>query len=138
MTETRAVREALEALDGDHRLLHALVERLHGELDLAGMAAGLAELQAALRRHFQEEERPGGLYDALGVCAREYRDTLGDLVDDHFRLSAHLGDLVHRAREVDGVAADALRGDVGRLLRALSDHERREHEMAAAALARGE
>ena len=136
MTETTTVLDASQALEEDHRRLHLFIDRLRGNLDLAGTASALAELHAALTGHFNAEERPGGLYDALGVCAPQFRERLGELVDDHFRLAGLVRDLTQRARGAEGALADALRADVARLLLALSDHERREHEMVNTAVGR--
>jgi hypothetical protein len=96
------------------------------------MAQALAELHAALVGHFNEEEKPGGLYDALGVCAPAFRQPLAELVDDHFRFAGVVRDLRERALAAEGAAADSLRGDVARLVAMLADHERREHEMVKA------
>ena len=136
MTETTTVLQASQALEADHHRLDTLIDRLRGGLDLAGMTAALDELHAALTGHFNAEERPGGLYDALGVCVPDFREPLGNLVDDHYRFAGLVRDLAQRAREAEGAAADALRADVARLVQALGDHERREHEMVKAAVDR--
>jgi malate synthase len=133
MTETLTVEQASRELAEDHRRLHHLVDRLRAAPDLAATAQALAELHAALTGHFNEEEKPGGLYDALGVCAPGFRQLLAELVDDHFRFAGLVRDLRERAR-AEGTAADALRADVARFLAALADHERREHEMVKAAV----
>jgi malate synthase len=136
MSQTTTVLQASQALEDDHHRLHTLIDRLRVGLDLAGMATALTELHGALSSHFNAEERPGGLYDALGVCIPEFRERLGELVDDHFRFSGLVRDLAQRAREAEGAAADALRADVARFMQALADHERREHEMVKAAVER--
>jgi hypothetical protein len=136
MSQTTTVLQASQALENDHHRLHALIDRLRGSLDLAGLAAALTELHGALSSHFNTEERPGGLYDSLGVCVPEFREQLGELVDDHFRFASLVRDLAQRAREAEGGGADALRADLARFLTALSDHERREHEMVTAAVKR--
>jgi hypothetical protein len=134
MSQTTTVLQASQALEDDHQKLHSLIERLRSGLDLAGMSGALAELHKALTGHFNAEEKPGGLYDALGVCVPQYRERLGELVDDHFRFAGLVRDLAERARQAEGAAADSLRGDVARLVQALADHERREHEMVTAAV----
>jgi malate synthase len=136
MSQTTTVLHASQALEDDHHRLHTLIDRLRVSLDLAGMATALTELHGALTSHFNAEERPGGLYDSLGVCVPEFRERLGELVDDHFRFASLVRDLAQRAHEAEGAAADALRADVARLLTALSDHERREQEMVKAAVKR--
>jgi hypothetical protein len=138
MTETTAtVAQASRELAEDHRRLHALIDRLARASDLPAMAEGLGELHAALVRHFGEEEKPGGLYDALGVCAPEFRERLAELVDDHFRFAGVVRDLRELAHEAEGAMADELRSGVARLVGLLAEHEKREHEMVRLAEARG-
>jgi hypothetical protein len=133
MAETLTVEQATRELAEDHQRLHALIDRVGREQDLSATAEALADLHAALTRHFNQEEKPGGLYDALGVCAPGFREHLAELVDDHFRFAGLVRDLREQAREAEGAAADSLRGGIARLLAALADHERREHEMVKAA-----
>ena len=136
MTETLTVRQASRELAEDHRRLHGLLDRVGVAADLRATADALAELHAALTRHFTEEERPGGLYDALGVCVPEFRSRLAALVDEHFRLAAFVRDLRERARGTDVHPRDEPRAEMARLVAALADHERREHELVEAALGR--
>jgi hemerythrin len=135
MTETMTLDQASRELALDHRRLHVLIDRLGRAEDLAAMAGALAELHAALTRHFNQEEKPGGLYDALGVCVPRFRQSLAELVDDHFRLAGVARDLRERAAEAEGGEADAVRAGVARLVEMLADHERREQEMVEAASA---
>ena len=137
MTVTTTVAHAHEELHEDHRRLHALVDRLRAAPDLHALAAVLEELHAALTAHFNEEEKPGGLYDALGVCVPEFRAQLGDLVDDHYRLAGAIRDLRDRARQALGSAREPLLGEAARLAQVLGEHEKREHAMVDAAVARG-
>ena len=132
MTETLTVRQASRELAEDHRRLHGLLDRVGVAADLRATAEALAELHAALTRHFTEEEKPGGLYDALGVCVPAFRSRLAALVDEHFRLAAFVRDLRERARGTDVHP----RAEMARLVAALGDHERREHELVEAALGR--
>ena len=137
MTVTTTVAHAHEELREDHQRLHALVDRLRASSDLAVLAAALEELHAALTAHFNAEEKPGGLYDALGVCVPEFRAPLSGLVDDHFRIAAALRDMRDRARQAPGHAPDALLGEAARLAQVLGEHEKREHAMVDAAILRG-
>ncbi len=133
MTETRSPQEASLELVEDHRHLHVLIDRLEAAADVPALAAALAELHAALTRHVNEEEKPGGLYDALGVCAAEFRGRLAVLVDEHFRLAGVLRDLAARALASPPRALTALRRDASHVAAALADHERREQELVKAA-----
>lgn len=137
MTETTTVSDAHEALKEDHRRLHGLVRSLREAPDLPHLVVALEQLHEDLARHFQEEENPGGLYDALGVCVPEFRAGLGQLVDDHFRLAAQIRDLRDKARELVLRTHDELRRDALRLADLLADHERREHELVDQAIAKG-
>jgi malate synthase len=137
MSTTSTVAHAHEELTEDHRRLHALVDRLRGASDIGVLAATLDELHAALTAHFNAEEKPGGLYDALGVCVPEFRGQLGGLVDDHYRLAGAIRDMRDRAREALGSAHDALMGEAERLAQVLAEHEKREHAMVDAAMSRG-
>ena len=134
---TTTVAHAHEELREDHRRLRAVVDRLRAAPDLDALAAVLEELHAALTAHFNAEEKPGGLYDALGVCVPEFRSQLSGLVDDHFRLAAALRDMRDRARQSLGSAHDPLLGEAVRLAQVLGEHEKREHAMVDAAMSRG-
>ncbi len=129
-------QQASRELEEDHRRLHALVEEIGRIGDRRQVATALTTLHERLAAHFNLEEKPGGLYDTLGVCAPEFRRVLAQLVDDHFRLASTVRDLRERSRDPWGPAWDMLPADVARLAAALADHERREQQMVDAALAR--
>lgn len=129
MPQAATLQRAAQELREDHRRLHERIDELARADDLAQLSARLAELHERLSAHFNAEEKPGGLYDALGVCAAEFRLSLGQLVDDHFRLAAVLRDLQQRARAAGGLDADALRAEVALFVKALGQHEQRELEL---------
>jgi len=137
MPETITVAQAHEALVDDHRRLHGLVARLGEAGDAAALATVLGELHEALTAHFNLEEKPGGLYDALGVCLAEYRVVLGQLVDDHFRIAGHVRDLRDRAAAAHGREPEGLFAEAKRLAELLAEHEKREHQLVDTATARG-
>jgi hypothetical protein len=140
MTQALRVEQASRELRDDHRRVHDLADRAASAPNLAALEDALADLHAALTGHFNQEEKPGGLYDALGVCTPEFRQPLADLVDDHFRLAGALRDLRELARPAQRPSTDAVRAAVAGFLSSLADHERREHDMvekARAAEARG-
>jgi hypothetical protein len=113
------------------------VARAHEELLEDVLGPLLDELHAALVSHFNAEERPGGLYDALGVCVPEFRTQLSGLVDDHFRITAALRDMRERIRQGPPRAGDSLRGAGWRLAQVLGEHEKHELAMVDAAILRG-
>ncbi len=127
--EQSTPHQAVQELQEDHRRLHEQADRLARAGDLAETTTCLLALHERLRAHFEAEERPGGLYDAIGVCASEFRLSLGRLVDDHFRLTGTLRYLCARARSASGLEADALRGEVALFLKELAQHEERELEL---------
>ena len=133
--ETVSVGQANEAIEADHRALHALVDQLSQGLDQKRAAAVLESLHARMAAHFLREEQPGGLYDTLGVCVPRLRRPLARLVDDHYRLSATVRDLRERARAPWDATAEMLAADVARLVAALADHERLESALIADAVA---
>lgn len=137
MTDAFRVEQARGELAEDHQRLRALVDeiRTSGARELA--LERLSRLHEQLVVHFNLEEKPGGLYDALGVCVPEFRRSLARLVDDHFRLAATARDLRERARQPWQPGADLLPADVVRFAEALADHEVREARMVEEALARG-
>jgi hypothetical protein len=136
MTATATVTRASEELREDHRRLHGLIDRLGEAPDAGPLAEVLEELHAALTAHFNAEEKPGGLYDALGVCIPEFRTQLSGLVDDHFRITAALRDMRERARPGPGRVPDSLLGAAARLAQVLGEHERHELAMVNAAIHR--
>jgi hypothetical protein len=136
MTETLTVRTASQELADDHRRLHGLIDGLGTAADPAALAEALGELHGALVRHFNEEEKPGGLYDALGVCSPRFRQRLAVLVDEHFRLAGFVRDLRERMKAKEERGGNELRAEVAQLVSALAAHEKREHEMVQEAIAR--
>jgi len=137
MTVTTTVAHAHEELREDHRRLHALVDRLRAAKDVDALLPVLEEMHTALTDHFNAEEKPGGLYDALGVCVPEFRVPLATLVDEHFRIAAALRDMRDRARTAPGSPHDALLDEAAGLAKFLAEHEKREHAMVDAAMSRG-
>jgi hypothetical protein len=58
-------------------------------------------------------------------------------VDDHYRIAAAVRDMRDRARQDLGSPHDSLLGEAARLAQFLGEHEKREHTMVDAAMARG-
>ena len=125
------VEQASRELADDHPRLHALIDRLgRAARPLRDEREALADLHDRLTGHFNAEEKPGGLYDALGVCAPEFRQHLAELVDDHFRFAGVVRDLRERARAIGGARrATRCAADVARLLTAARRPRARELEM---------
>ncbi len=130
------IEQASRDLEEDHHRIHGLVAEIRASRDRDRAVALLTTLGNDLAAHFDAEERPGGLYEVLGIHAPEFSRTLRHLLDDHFRLKATIVDLRDRVRAPSDPAFDMLATDVARLAAALGDHERREEEVVRAALAR--
>jgi len=136
ISDATALEKAQDALRADHERLHDLAGHLGSASDLPALAAALLALRNALQEHFRHEEDPGGLYDALGVCEPAYRERLSALVDEHFRMLALARTLGEQAKTEPPASYGPLRAEAIRFADLLTDHERREHQMAADALAR--
>jgi hypothetical protein len=124
------------ALREDHRRIEELAGRLKDAPDLSSLLSSLRELYAALLTHFSHEEHPNGLYDALGVCVPEHRETLSQLVEDHHRMGATLWNLTRGLHDHVDRSYGEVREEALRLLSLLEDHESREHHLAETVLAR--
>jgi malate synthase len=136
MSEVPAsVERARDELREDHERLHAVLARLRVTPDRRALAALLHELPQLLAEHFHREERPGGLYDTIGLCLSEARGEIGQLIDDHFRLATIGRDLAERAL-APGVSTLALQAEAIRVADYLAEHERRERELVEATLKR--
>lgn len=126
--ERESVAAAHEALRDEHERLRALVGRLRARPGREDLAALLHELPGRLAEHFRLEERPGGLYDTLGVSIPDARGQVAQLIDDHFRLVSVARDLAETALAPD-VPTRALQEEALRVADYLGDHERREQEL---------
>jgi hypothetical protein len=138
MTESTAVdRQSIEAalteLDTEHHAIGRLLERLGQTHEPGRLGATFAELRALLSDHFAHEERPGGLYDRMGVVSATYRDRVRALVDDHFRILAQIRSLEKRSRETP--APSDLEQEARSVQALLREHEQREKELTQAAVA---
>lgn len=129
MSDKPTARPDLETsiaeLESEHHTISALLGRLGEARDTGTLAAALHDLRRLLADHFAHEERPGGLYDRMGVVSEQYRDRVRTLVDDHFKILASVRTLEKQASENKPEIVDAARG----LQALLARHETREHEM---------
>ena len=133
MSETRSLTPALaqahDELREEHLRLGRLVERVTAAEDVDELSAALGEMSEVLAAHFSHEERPEGLYDALGLCAPQHRERIRALVDDHYRMAASVRSLALRARSLLDRTRELQREAEG-FVEVLRDHERREHALA--------
>jgi hypothetical protein len=133
MADNPATRRDLEAsiaeLENEHHTISTLLGRLGEAHDTGTLAAALHDLRRLLADHFAHEERPGGLYDRMGVVSEQYRDRVRALVDDHFTILSSVRTLEKQASENKPEIVEADRG----LQALLARHETREHEMVSVA-----
>ena len=128
-----SLAQAQDDLRDDHLRLERLAERLRSASDLPELVSAIEELAQALSAHFAHEERPGGLYDALGLCAPEHRDRVRALVDEHLRLLAGARSLAMRGRALLERSRE-LQHEATDFAATLRGHEVREHALAREAM----
>lgn len=129
------VARAAAELGQEHQALEAIAHRTRSASQIEALVGALEELSHALSGHFAREEKPGGLYDALGVCVPGKREPLARLVDDHYRMAATARGLAERGRLLMG-QLQGLREEAAALVALLEDHERREHALVREATGR--
>jgi hemerythrin HHE cation binding domain-containing protein len=130
---TPSLAQAHDELREEHQRLGRLVERVTEAADIDELSAALEETSQVLAAHFSHEERPDGLYDALGLCAPQHRERIRALVDDHYRMAATVRSLALRGRSLLDRTRE-LQRDAAEFVEVLRDHERREHALAREAL----
>ena len=117
-------------LEAEHRAINDLVTRVEGARDARALVAPLADLRKLLSDHFAHEERPGGLYDRMGVVSAEFRDRVRTLVDEHFRLLSTVRTLEQQSKS--GAGGDIVR-EARSIGASLRQHEKLEQELVEAA-----
>ncbi len=130
-TDVDRLAAAQEAIDQEHVHLNRIVARLRAATDLSVLSAALGELRAALAGHFAREESPEGLHGLVHRRAPEFRPAFAELMTEHQQFLADVDRLLASAG-TGGMAAAA--EETGRIANRLKDHERREDEIARAAL----
>ncbi len=118
-----------------HRAIREVVARLQRATDLLVVAALLQELDGMLRAHFIEEERPGGLIDAIGSSAAPQHRELARIMVDHRALEVSTKQAMRATQEcIEGPVEQVLRL-ARRLCDEIVSHEQRETQAALAAIA---
>jgi len=128
----------LERVEGAHRGLREVLDRLAAAADVETIAAGLRDLPTTLREHFAEEEAPGGLYDGLRHRKPAVETDLARLRADHALLGEQVGSLIAKAAEAapagaadPGDALQRLRAATASFVDALRRHERLESRLVS-------
>lgn len=134
--DARDIDSALRELESEHAAIDELLGRLASSRSLGALSADLGELHSLLRDHFAHEERPGGLYDRMGVVSAEFRDRVRELVDGHFRILSTVRGLERDARGGESGRAHELAQAARGLHDILQQHEVYEQELVAAATRR--
>jgi len=95
------VTEIVSHIEETHRRIREDLEVLDGSNDLAQIRTVVDDLPALLREHFQDEEKPGGLFDEL-VSLRPVVDSqLKSLRQEHREIMQVLRDLQRETHEMD-------------------------------------
>ena len=126
--------DAAEHFGDAHRALMSLVRPLQGTDDAAEAYAAIGPLSNALRHHFDDEERPDGLFDWLVALLPGSKDRVQVLWQDHERLLVEVRSLAEELAKGPGATDGGVLGRVGEFILHLKEHERRENELMAEAL----
>lgn len=135
MTDRLSPDEARKALREEHLRLHDVVVRMSGSRDLEDLVNAIEALVPLLRAHFAHEERPGGLYEAIGAVSPGFLDQAARLTGDHARFLATVTGLARQGRELLDVTHRRFFEEARELARGLHVHEGEEHALAAEASA---
>jgi len=127
MARTRSLDEIHSELAAEHREIMGLVTRLEAGCSARDLPGLLKTLHDSLVDHFAHEQFPGGLYEAMGLCAPAHHEDLKVLVREHCSLLSSARALVERSRAVAPRDWPALLAEVRALAAALHAHEHREH-----------
>ncbi|MDF1564648.1 MAG: hypothetical protein P1V51_16515 [Deltaproteobacteria bacterium] len=122
------LRHEWERLEEEHLRMLQLFRALEAALDREGALDALASLERWLGHHFDHEERPGGLYDAVAALAAPQREAAAGTLAEH-RTLVELMERIRLSLEAELEANPAQIGELtmqlGRLLREHEGHERR-------------
>lgn len=135
MSEARqALAQSEKVVEEDHRRIRQMLETLRTSTDMGELTATLEELRPALHLHFIKEEEPEGFLASLAGCVPENQgDELVRLLEQHREIRRSL-DRICKTVAQPGMSPVAVHAATASLVVLLSEHERREHELAERAL----
>jgi len=131
-----ALLRSEKVVEQDHAEIRRMLERLRTSTDMRELTELLAKLVEALALHFLKEEQPQGFFESLAECVPEKQDEIAALRQEHARMKEGLERLCRTVAQ-PGMNHVAVHAASAGLLQELAEHERREHELAHAVVARG-
>ena len=122
-----------------HQRIRSDLEVLEKSDDLDEVGVAVGDLPALLKEHFQDEERPGGLYDEIESLRPVLSPNLRSLRQEHREITRALEGLQRQLREVPEAARggglqqlrDHIRVSKATFLELLHQHERVESRLVA-------
>jgi hypothetical protein len=130
----QALARSEKVVEEDHRQIRQMLETLRTSTDMAELTATLTALRPALHLHFSKEEQPGGFLASLADCAPEGQDDeLVRLLEEHREMRTAL-DRICKTVAQPGMNHVAVHAATASLVGLLTEHERREQELAETAL----
>ena len=114
----------------EHERIEAQMRRVAAATSLQDLLGHLEDLVPSLLTHFEGEERPDGVIEAMRVAYPNANVHLQRLLDDHGRMRAELDVLVARVQQALDVER-AVRSSVSDFAAHVGDHESRENDLLA-------
>ncbi|HTK95072.1 MAG TPA: hemerythrin domain-containing protein [Terriglobales bacterium] len=128
----QALARAEKTIEEGHREIRAILEILCTSTNMAELNDTLGRLCEVLALHFLKEEEPDGFFASLAGCAPERHSEVAALQQEHAQIKEALLRLCKTAAQ-PGMNHVAVHAVSGTLVKALREHEQREHELARAA-----
>ena len=95
------ITPAVTLVEDSHARIRRDLEALEEAQDVDEIGAIVGRLPELLKEHFEEEERPGGLFDELGSLRPTIDSQLKFLIQEHREILQTLEGLQERIREAD-------------------------------------
>jgi hemerythrin len=129
-------QKLLEHIRESHRRLRSLIEKLGNAQDPEGIRAALEPLPQLLFAHFNDEERPGGLFEGLREARPSIEPKLSILHAEHKKILTALkvlSEKLESGKATSQQAVEELKNAAASLITTLNEHERGESKLAAEA-----
>lgn len=128
---------AYAALAEEHEQIMAQIELLESDPKSSKLIERLERLHNLLIDHFAREQFPGGLYEAMGAFGSPWHGDLKELIREHCVILSEARSLLEQARIIGPDERPGLHPKVIALIRQLSEHEHKEHLLAARLRSKG-
>ena len=139
-SETRhPVTSIVSHIEGTHQRIRSDLEVLEKSDELGQIHAVVGDLPDLLKEHFQDEEKPGGLFEALEALRPVLSSQLEVLRQEHRKIMQTLKGLQRQLREADELTEDEdpeerhdrIRVSAAVFVRLIHRHERIESRLVA-------